>query len=378
MAFRSPRSSTGRWCRCRCSEAILQRLGSTTAARIEFGVAASARGRPPWREYCRFRPPGLRRRARSDLRFRRATASYEHRRRSSIASSLPQHPVGSPVADQFDSGTFELPLVRGKLLFEPGQQREGIGGTAGESDDHLHRWSDGEPCFAPSLITELIEGDLAVAGDAPRARRASRRKHGRTSDMHSVFHHSNRKEAQFSFGGPGWPPESSNRSSPEDDVLSRSASQNWPGSRTRKSGPATGGGASRPVVAPDRRLTTRTSRAGMSARSSRSELEEPTSTVCRPNVRTGSRSGSELFEARDECAGVDLRSIATVRRPPGHSCATAISFAPSRGSSEDAWLIVSQSMSRPMDTEHDPVRIACHGDHYETLPASKAGRLRNE
>src|SRR5262249_14858375 len=57
---------------------------------------------------------------------RRLVGDDEHR------FETPQHPVGAPVTSEFHSGALEVSAVLLELRFESGEEREGIGGRAGE------------------------------------------------------------------------------------------------------------------------------------------------------------------------------------------------------------------------------------------------------
>ncbi len=82
-----------------------------------------------------------------------------------------QHAVGAPVLGQFDRRAHQVALVLLELGLEALEQREGIGGAAGESREDLVVV---EPAHLArgGLDDDVAERDLAVAaeGDAPSRR----------------------------------------------------------------------------------------------------------------------------------------------------------------------------------------------------------------
>ena len=79
--------------------------------------------------------------------------------------------VGPPVLRELDAGAFELAREALELGLEPLQQREGVGGGAGEAGDDGAARADAAHLAGVALDDGLAEADLAVAGhgDVPVA-----------------------------------------------------------------------------------------------------------------------------------------------------------------------------------------------------------------
>ena len=66
-----------------------------------------------------------------------------------------QHAVGAPVLRQFDRGARQVALVLFQLRFEALEQRERVGGAAGEAGQHLAADRCVRTFVAPPFMTML-------------------------------------------------------------------------------------------------------------------------------------------------------------------------------------------------------------------------------
>ena len=76
---------------------------------------------------------------------------------------MAQDAVGAPLLGQFDDGARQVAVVLLELGFEAGEQREGVGGGAGETGQDLVVVEAAE-LAGGGFQHFLAEGDLAVAG----------------------------------------------------------------------------------------------------------------------------------------------------------------------------------------------------------------------
>src|SRR5208337_4377392 len=72
--------------------------------------------------------------------------------------------VHAPILGELDAGARELTRVLLELRFEPFEQREGVGGGAGEARDHL-ALAEPPNLLGVALHDGLAEADLAIASD---------------------------------------------------------------------------------------------------------------------------------------------------------------------------------------------------------------------
>ena len=72
--------------------------------------------------------------------------------------------VHAPILGEFDAGPGELTGILFELGFEPLEQREGVGGRAGEAGDHV-ALAEPSHFFGVALHDGLAEAHLTVAGD---------------------------------------------------------------------------------------------------------------------------------------------------------------------------------------------------------------------
>ena len=86
---------------------------------------------------------------------------------------LAQHAVGAPVLGELDDGALEILVELLELGLEAGEEREPVGGAAGEADQHLALAGALDLARRPALMHRVAEGDLPVGGHARRARRGA-------------------------------------------------------------------------------------------------------------------------------------------------------------------------------------------------------------
>src|SRR5208283_3011164 len=117
---------------------------------------------------------GLQHVARAGEHEARLLVSDDHHRFEAAQIS-----VHAPILGELDAGARELTRVLLELRFESFEQREGVGGGAGEARDHL-ALAEPPDLLGVALHDGLAEADLAIAGDDGFA---------------ALLHHDNRRRA---------------------------------------------------------------------------------------------------------------------------------------------------------------------------------------
>src|SRR5207302_7969321 len=73
--------------------------------------------------------------------------------------------VGSPVLRELDRGAHQLPVILLELAFKPLEQRESVGGRAGEAADDITLLADAADFLRIGLHHRIAHRHLAVAGN---------------------------------------------------------------------------------------------------------------------------------------------------------------------------------------------------------------------
>ena len=105
----------------------------------------------------------------ADLRFQHIAGAGQNKGRLGVGDQHhrlepAQIAIGAPILGKLDAGAHELARILFELHLKPLEQREGVGGGASETADHI---AFGEPphFFRVALDDGLADRHLAIAAD---------------------------------------------------------------------------------------------------------------------------------------------------------------------------------------------------------------------